>query len=108
MQSFGEENYTSSDRNSKISNPKVSTFIRAASSFLKSTIRMTDSSDMRFSSENFLLYVFSDEKYISEKPEAFDEKLITVMRKVPSVDNIVIFMETLFECAHFSPECCFI
>ena len=54
------------------------------------------------------LYFFSEEKYIKEKPESFDEKRIELLRETPKVENINEFMKALYDCAQFSPECCII
>jgi len=45
------------------------------------------------------LYHFSEEKYITENPEAFDEERIELLRKAPTVDNIFDFLKALYECA---------
>ena len=54
------------------------------------------------------LYFFSEEKYIKEKPESFDEKRIELLWETPKVENINEFMKALYDCAQFSPECCII
>ena len=54
------------------------------------------------------LHFFSEEKYIEEKPEEFDEARRKLLRETPSVDNIYEFMKALYDCAKFSPECCII
>ena len=54
------------------------------------------------------LYFFSEEKYIKEKPESFDEKWIELLWETPKVENINEFMKALYDCAQFSPECCII
>ena len=47
------------------------------------------------------LFYFSEEKYIKEKPEAFDEKRIELLRETPKVENINEFMKALYDCAQF-------
>jgi hypothetical protein len=54
------------------------------------------------------LYFFSEEKYITENPNAFDEERIRLLRRAPTIDNIFDFLKALYECAQFSPECCII
>lgn len=68
------------------------------------------------------MFFFSEEKYILEKPEAFDRQRIALLRETPSVENILEFMKALYDCAqfryalvikftfysHYSPECCII
>jgi len=54
------------------------------------------------------LYYFSEEKYIKEKPEEFDEQRKALLRETPTADNIYEFMKALYDCAQFSPECCII
>ena len=47
------------------------------------------------------LFFFSEEKYILEKPEAFDRQRIALLREMPSVENIFEFMKALYDCAQF-------
>jgi hypothetical protein len=47
------------------------------------------------------LFFFSEEKYILEKPEAFDKQRIALLRETPSVENILEFMKALYDCAQF-------
>lgn len=66
--------------------------------------------------KNSDLFFFSEEKYIEEKPDEFDEsrkvRMVAspqaLLRDPPSVDNIYEFMKALYDCAQFSPECCII
>lgn len=39
-------------------------------------------------SEDGDLYYFSEEKYISEKPDEFDEQRRELLRETPTIDNI--------------------
>lgn len=48
------------------------------------------------------LYFFSEEKYIKEKPEAFDQQRITLLRETPTLEQIFDFVKALFDCAQFS------
>lgn len=54
------------------------------------------------------LQYFSEEKYIDEKPEEFDESRKALLRETPSIENIFEFIKALYDCAQFSPECCII
>lgn len=54
------------------------------------------------------LYYFSDEKYINEKPDEFEEERKELLNETPSVDNIYEFIKALYDCAQFSAECCII
>ena len=47
------------------------------------------------------LFFFSEEKYIMEKPEAFDPQRIALLRETPSVEQILDFVKALFDCAQF-------
>ena len=48
------------------------------------------------------LFYFSEEKYIKEKPEAFDKQRIALLRETPSLEQILDFVKALFDCAQFS------
>ena len=48
------------------------------------------------------LFYFSEEKYIKEKPEAFDQCRISLLRETPTVDQILDFIKALYDCAKFS------
>jgi hypothetical protein len=54
------------------------------------------------------MFFFSEEKYIQEKPEAFDPQRIALLRETPSSEQILDFIKALYDCAQFSPECCII
>lgn len=47
------------------------------------------------------VYFFSEEKYISEKPEEFDEARRALLRETPTTENIFEFTKALYECAQF-------
>jgi hypothetical protein len=48
------------------------------------------------------LFFFSEEKYIKEKPEAFDQQRISLLRETPSIEQILDFIKALYDCAKFS------
>jgi len=54
------------------------------------------------------IYFFSEEKYIEEKPDEYDEKRRALLREMPTIESISEFMKALYDCAQFSPECCII
>jgi hypothetical protein len=58
--------------------------------------------------EDSELYYFSEQKYIKEKPEDFDQDRILLLRQTPSVEEMMDFIKALFDTAQFSPECCII
>jgi hypothetical protein len=45
------------------------------------------------------LFFFSEEKYILEKPEAFDEERIALLRETPKIEQILDFVRALYDCA---------
>jgi len=47
------------------------------------------------------LFFFSEEKYMIEKPELFDEERCELLRQMPEVKNIYEFMKGLYECGQF-------
>ena len=49
--------------------------------------------------ENSDRFYFSEEKYIKEKPEAFDQQRIALLRETPSLEQILDFVKALFDCA---------
>ena len=92
---------------STITQPNVKAIIRAIATILHSQM-LEDQGSGKELNPNSELYFFSEEKYIQEKPEEFDEQRKALLRAVPTVDNIDEFMQALFDCAQFSPECCII
>jgi len=64
-----------------------------------------DQSSGKELNQNSDLYFFSEEKYIQEKPDEFDEQRRALLRAVPTVESIDEFIQALYDCAQFSPEC---
>lgn len=93
--------------NSSISSPNIKMIIQSVGTIIHSQMLedMTQGKDIDTTSE---LYYFSEERYIAEHPEAFDEQRLELLRRAPTVDNIYEFIKALFDCAQFSPECCII
>lgn len=92
---------------STITAPNVKSIIQAVSTILHSQM-LEDQANGKEIPEASELYYFSEEKYIKEKPEEFDEQRKALLRETPTVDNIYEFMKALYDCAQFSPECCII
>jgi hypothetical protein len=92
--------YTSST----ITKPNVESIIQAVATIIHSQM-LEDQSAGKEIEEDSDLFFFSEEKYIQEKPESFDEQRIALLRETPKVDNINEFMKALYDCAQFSPEC---
>jgi len=92
---------------STITKPDVKSLIHAVSTILQSQM-MEDGSVGKQIMPHSDLYFFCEEKYITEKPDAFDEQRIALLRETPTVDQIYEFIQALYDCAQFSPECCVI
>lgn len=89
--------YTSST----ITKPNVESIIQAVATIIHSQMIEDQAAGNEMDEETEL---FSEEKYIKEKPESFDEKRIELLRETPKVENINEFMKALYDCAQFSPE----
>ena len=92
---------------STISSPNVKLIIQAVATLLHSNIT-EDIMEEKEVPSNSELYFFSEEKYISENPQNFEEERIELLRKTPSKDEISGFIEAIYDLAQFSPECCVI
>lgn len=93
---------------STIGKPNVDSIVHAVATILHSqmlevspqSLTITkDQNQQNDIPEDSDLYFFSEEKYIKEKPEAFDKERIQLLRETPSVESIVEFMKALFDCA---------
>ena len=89
---------------STITKPNVESIIQAVATIIHSQM-IEDQAAGNEIDEDSDLFFFSEEKYIKEKPESFDEKRIELLRETPKVENINEFMKALYDCAQFSPEC---
>ncbi len=85
---------------STITKPDVKSMIHAVATILQSQM-MEDGSVGKQIMSHSDLYFFCEEKYISEKPEAFDEQRLALLRETPTVDNIYEFVQALYDCAQF-------
>lgn len=92
---------------STITNPNVKAIIQAVSTILHSQMIEDESSGKKIEPDSDLMF-FSEEKYIDEKPDEFDESRKALLRETPSIENIFEFIKALYDCAQFSPECCII
>jgi hypothetical protein len=54
------------------------------------------------------LYFFSEDKYVDEYPQYFDKQRIENIKKIPTLDDMINFIEALYNCVQFSSECCII
>ena len=90
-----------------ISSPTVKNMIKAVAILLKTQLNEDNTMTKRISEESDLYY-FSEEKYIKEFPQYFDQQKIENIHKIPTADDIMDFMEALYNCVQFSPECCII
>lgn len=87
---------TSSIRiNSTINNPNALLIIRAVATLLHSNL-LDDIQDGKTIPNKSDLYFFSEEKYINENPDNFDEERKALLRKLPSLDDIANFIEVNF------------
>jgi len=86
-------NSTSSIRiNSTINNPNALLTIRSVATLLHSNL-LDDIQDGKTIPTKSDLYFFSEDKYINENPNNFDEERIQLLRKLPSLDDISNFIE---------------
>lgn len=83
---------------STITKPDVKSMVHAVATILQSQMLDAPTDEAE---EQKDLYFFSEEKYIKEKPEAFDEARLALLRETPTVDNINEFIQALYDCAQF-------
>ena len=87
---------TSSIRvNSTINNPNALLIIRAVATLLHSNL-LDDIQDGKTIPVKSDLYFFSEDKYINENPNNFDDERIQLLRKLPGLDDIANFIEVVF------------
>src|SRR5687768_11317499 len=78
--------------NSTINAPNVKNLIKAVATLLHSNL-IEDLQDGKIISTKSDLYYFSEDKYINENPNAFDEERINLLRKTPTQEDIAGFIE---------------
>ena len=90
-----------------ISSPNVKNMIKAVATILQSQLN-EDMNLGKTISKKSDLYFFSEEKYIDEYPQYFDKQRIENIRKIPTLDDMINYIEALYNCVQFSSECCII
>ena len=45
--------------------------------------------------------MFSENKYINERPESFDKQRNTLVKEMPTIENMTEFIKALYDCAQF-------
>ena len=90
-----------------ISSLNVKNMIKAVSTILQSQLN-EDMNLGKTISKKSDLYFFSEEKYIDEFPQYFDKQRIENIKKIPTLDDMINFIEALYNCVQFSSECCII
>ena len=90
-----------------IASPDVKNMIKAVSIMIFTQLT-EDKTLTKKISEKSDLYYFSEEKYIKEYPQFFDRQKIENIQKEPTIDEIIDFIEALYNCVQFSSECCII
>ena len=90
-----------------ISNPNVLRIIKSVAIAVHSTILM-DTRRNKPISKYEDLYFFTEEKYIKENQEAFDEEQIKVLREMPTVEDIYEFIKAFYDSISGSPASCYI
>ena len=90
-----------------ISSPNVKNMIKAVSTILQSQLN-EDMNLGKTISKKSDLYFFSEDKYVDEYPQYFDKQRIENIRKIPTLDDMINFIEALYNCVQFSSECCII
>ena len=92
---------------STISSPNVKNMIKAVATILQSQLN-EDMNLGKTISKKSDLYFFSEDKYVDEYPQYFDKQRIENIRKIPTLDDMINFIEALYNCVQFSSECCII
>jgi hypothetical protein len=84
---------------STINAPNVKLIIKAVATLLHSNL-MEDLQEGKIISTKSDLYFFSEDKYINENPNAFDEERIILLRKTPTQEDISGFIEVKLFIKH--------
>jgi hypothetical protein len=92
---------------STMNTPNVKLIIKAVATLIHSNL-LDDMQDGKTISTKSDLYYFSENKYINENPQNFEEERVNLLRKTPTQEDIAGFIEALYDLAQFSPECCVI
>jgi len=81
-----------------ITTPTVKNIIKAVAILLKTQLN----------EDSTMVKKISEEKYIHDFPDYFDAQKKENIHKIPTTEDIMDFMEALYNCVQFSPECCII
>jgi len=93
MKNNAKSNSTSSIMlDSTINAPNVKLLIKAVSTLIHSNL-IEDLQDGKVIHPKSDMYYFSEEKYINENPNVFDEDRIALLRKSPTMEDISGFIE---------------
>lgn len=79
---------------STLNSPNVKQMIKAVSMILQSQL-LEDIQLGKTVSSKSDLYFFSEDKYVNESPNCFDDDRIKLLRKTPSQEEINDFIEVL-------------
>lgn len=77
-----------------ITKPCVDSIINSVATILHSQM-IEDLGQNKEIPEDSDLFFFTEEKYIKEKPEAFDQCRIQLLRETPAVEHILDFIKAL-------------
>ncbi len=86
-------------------NPNTKALTKAISIYLHHQIEDNILSDLKLDPES-ILFMFSEENYINNKPKEYTEEKKALLRAPPTIENIDDFLQSLYECGQFQPECC--
>lgn len=78
--------------NSTINAPNVKLIIKSVATLLHSNL-IEDLQEGKIISTKSDLYYFSEDKYINENPNAFDEERVVLLRRTPTQEDISGFVE---------------
>ena len=90
-----------------ISSPNVKNMIKAVATILQSQLN-EDMNLGKVISKKSDLYYFSEDKYVNDYPQYFDKQRIENIKKIPTLEDMINFIEALYNCVQFSSECCII
>ena len=78
--------------NSTINAPNVKLLIKAVATLLHSNL-IEDVQEGKTINVKSELYYFSEDKYINESPDLFDEERVSLLRRIPTQEDISGFIE---------------
>jgi len=92
MRNFKSSSTSTILLNSTINAPNVKLLIKAVSTLIHSNL-IEDLQEGKTINPKSDMYFFSEDKYISENPNVFDEDRIALLRKTPTMEDISGFIE---------------